>query len=53
MGKVITKKIQGMSWLTKTGLVLLLTLTSMVFMYEGWYKPKQLHAAITTITKRN
>ena len=48
MGKVITKKIQGMSWLTKTGLVLLLTLTSMVFMYEGWYKPIKAQAATNT-----
>jgi len=50
MGKVIKKQIQGMSWLAKTGLVLLLTLTSMVFMYEGWYKPGQAQAAISTLT---
>ncbi len=49
MGKVIKKKIQGMSWIMKTSLVLLLTLTSMVFMYEGWYKPKQA-AALSTVT---
>src|SRR6185369_13921478 len=45
MGKVITKKIQGMSWVFKTSLVLLLTLATSVFMYEGWYKPKQAAAA--------
>ena len=49
MGKVIKNKIQGMSWWMKTSLVLLLTLTSMLFMYEGWYKPKQVQAGITTL----
>ena len=29
----------------KTSLVLLLTLTSLVFMYEGWYKPHVSHAS--------
>src|SRR6185369_188332 len=48
MGKVITKKTQGMSWVFKTSLVLLLTLATTVFMYEGWYKPKQAAAAPTT-----
>lgn len=49
MGKVITKQIQGMSWLLKTGLVLILTLASTVFMYEGWYKPRAAAAAITQL----
>ena len=40
MGKVIKKKIQGMSWWMKTSLVLILTLATTVFMYEGWYKPR-------------
>ena len=51
MGKVIKHKIQGMSWVMKTSLVLLLTLTSMVFMYEGWYKPKQAAASIATLNQ--
>jgi predicted CxxxxCH...CXXCH cytochrome family protein len=46
MGKVIRKKIQGMSWWMKTTLVLLLTLGTTVFMYEGWYKPMQATAAV-------
>jgi len=46
MGKVIKKKIQGMNWLMKTGLVLLLTIATSVFMYEGWYKPKPAQAAV-------
>jgi predicted CxxxxCH...CXXCH cytochrome family protein len=47
MGKVIKNKIQGMSWWLKTTLVLLLTIVTSVFMYEGWYKPMQATAAIT------
>lgn len=46
MGKVIKKKIQGMSWWMKTSLVLLLTLATTVFMYEGWYKPRNTQAAV-------
>ncbi len=34
-----------MSWLAKTGLVLILTLASTVFMYQGWYKPIPAQAA--------
>ena len=49
MGKVIKKKIQGMSWWMKTSLVLLLTLATSVFMYEGLYKPMQAQAAITQL----
>ncbi|MFZ4858146.1 MAG: CxxxxCH/CxxCH domain c-type cytochrome [Desulfuromonadaceae bacterium] len=49
MGKVIKKKIQGMNWLMKSGIVLLLTLATTVFMYEGWYKPKPADAAITSV----
>lgn len=49
MGKVIKKKIQGMSWWMKTSLVLLLTLTTTVFMYQGWYKPMQASAAIARV----
>lgn len=49
MGKVMKKKLQGMSWWMKTSLVLLLTLATTIFMYEGWYKPLQAQAAITTL----
>jgi len=49
MGKVIKKKIQGMNWLMKTGIVLLLTIATSVFMYEGWYNPKPAQAAISTV----
>jgi len=48
MGKVIKKKIQGMNWLMKSGFVLLLTLATTVFMYEGWYKPLPVLAAPVT-----
>jgi predicted CxxxxCH...CXXCH cytochrome family protein len=47
MGKVIKKNIQGMSWWMKTSLVLLLTLTSMVFMNGGWISATGAQAAAT------
>lgn len=49
MGKVINRKLQGMSWWLKTSLVLALTLMSTIFMYEGWYKPRAAAAAITQL----
>jgi predicted CxxxxCH...CXXCH cytochrome family protein len=49
MGKDIEKKIQGMSRWTKTGLVLLLTLATSMFMSQGLYKPKQSEAAPGTL----
>jgi trimeric autotransporter adhesin len=48
MGKVIQKKIQGMSLWAKISLVTTLTLLVSVFMYQGWYKPQQANAAVTT-----
>ena len=48
MGKIITKKIKGMGWTAKIGLVLLCTLLTSVFMYEGWYKPRFTEAATVT-----
>ena len=47
MGKVIAKRIKGMTWTAKISLVLLCTVLSSVFMYEGWYKPQATLAAIT------
>lgn len=38
-----------MNWWMKTSLVLLLTLATTIFMYEGWYKPKQSEAALTAL----
>lgn len=48
MGKVIKKKLNGMSWWMKTSLILLLTLATSVFMYQGWYMPKHSEAAAAT-----
>src|SRR5450631_2765682 len=50
MGKVITKKIQGMSLWAKVSLVTTLTLLASVFMYQGWYLPSQLQAVISKPT---
>ncbi|BCG48657.1 hypothetical protein GEOBRER4_n3553 [Citrifermentans bremense] len=47
MGKIIRNKIHGMSWWTKTSLVLLFTLVTSVFMYQGWYKPIQAAAGVS------
>ena len=46
MGKVIKKKIQGMNFWSKAGLVLLFTLATSMFMYQGWYKPLRAQAAV-------
>ncbi len=48
MGKALKKKLNGMSWWMKTSLVLLLTLATSVFMYNGWYKPLTVQAATVT-----
>lgn len=48
MGKVIKKKLNGMNWWAKASLVLLLTLATSVFMYQGWYKPTPAAAATVT-----
>jgi predicted CxxxxCH...CXXCH cytochrome family protein len=50
MGKVINNKLQGMSLRMKVCLVLLVTVISSVFMYEGWYAPK---AGNTVAVTRN
>jgi hypothetical protein len=50
MGKVITRKIRGMSWTAKVSLVLLCTVLTSVFMYQGWYKPKGAQAAIASLS---
>lgn len=48
MGKVIAKKINGMSWTAKVSLVTLITLLTTVFMYEGWYLPRYSEAGAVT-----
>lgn len=48
MGKALKKKLNGMSWWMKTSLVLLLTLATSIFMYNGWYKPLAVQAATVT-----
>ncbi|MDD2897327.1 MAG: hypothetical protein PHI31_01310, partial [Desulfuromonadaceae bacterium] len=48
MGKVITKKMNGMHWWMKTSIVLLLTLATTLFMYQGWYHPLPAQAAPAT-----
>jgi hypothetical protein len=50
MGKVIAKKIRGLNLWAKVALTVLFTLTLSVFMYEGWYRPGQTQAAISTLT---
>ncbi len=46
MGEVIIRKVRGMNWKAKIGLVLIFTLIFSTFMYQGWYKPRHLEAAI-------
>ncbi len=46
MGKVIASKIKGMSWYAKISLVLICTLLTSVFMYEGFYKPRGAQATV-------
>jgi predicted CxxxxCH...CXXCH cytochrome family protein len=48
MGKVIKKKMNGMSWWMKTSIVLLLTMATSLFMYQGWYQPVPAQAATVT-----
>jgi len=56
MGEIIRKKVKAMNWKAKIALVLCFTLIFSTFMYQGWYKPKPAHAAVTvykgTFTKR-
>jgi len=48
MGKIIKKKMNGMILWMKTSIVLLLTMATSVFMYQGWYQPLPAQAAVTT-----
>ena len=48
MGKALAKQITGMSWTAKLSLVLVCTVLTSVFMYEGWYKPRFTEAATVT-----
>ncbi len=48
MGKIIKRKVKAMNWKAKIALVLCFTLIFSTFMYEGWYKPRPAHAAVTT-----
>jgi hypothetical protein len=50
MGKVLKKKLNGMGWRMKTSLILLLSLTATIFMYQGWHKPAEADAAIGVAT---
>ncbi len=47
MGKVMVKKITGLSVMAKVSLVLVWTILLSVIMYEGWYKPHQSDAAVS------
>ncbi len=49
MGKVIARKIGGMSRWAKWSIVLLFTLLTSIFMYKGWYKPLNAEAAIARV----
>jgi hypothetical protein len=49
MGKTIRKQMKGMSWMAKVSMVLMITLLTSVFMYEGMYKPKGAEAAIAPL----
>ncbi len=50
MGKIIAKKIQGMSIWTKCGIVAAITLLVTVFLFhDGWYKPSGSYAAVTQL----
>ena len=48
MGEIILNKVKGMNWMAKISLVLIFTLAFSTFMYQGWYKPKQVQAAVVT-----
>ncbi len=47
MGQVIRKQMKGMSWMAKVSMVLMITLLTSIFMYQGWYKPLQGQAAVS------
>src|SRR5512138_190371 len=49
MGKIIRMKTQGMSWWIKTTLVLLLTLGTTVFMYQGLFMPQGAEASVAAL----
>ena len=50
MGKVMVKKIKGISWTARASLIMVCTLLMSVFMYQGWYKPRMIQAQVDTIT---
>ena len=47
MGKVIAKKIDGMNLMAKISLVLMITILTSVFMYQGFFKPNSTQADVT------
>ena len=51
MGKALAKQITRMSWTAKLSLVLVCTLLTSVFMYEGWYQPRYTQAAVANSTQ--
>jgi len=48
MGRIIVKKVRGMSLWGKGALTFVLTLLISIFMYQGWLKPMLSRAAVTT-----
>lgn len=48
MGRVIAKKIRGMNWWAKGGLILVVTLMLSVFMQRGWFSPLVSDSATNT-----
>jgi hypothetical protein len=48
MGKVIATRIRGMNLPAKVCLVLICTLLTTLFMYEGWYQARNALATVTT-----
>lgn len=48
MGRIIVKKVRGMSFRAKSALTLTVTLLVTIFMYQGWLKPLLSGAATTT-----
>jgi hypothetical protein len=38
---------KGMSWMAKISMVLMITLLTSIFMYQGWYRPLQGQAAVS------
>ena len=49
MGKALAKQITGIGRTAKVSLVLICTVLTSVFMYEGWSQPNQVSAAATVL----